>query len=76
MGRGNEALRDRDNHSKKQEDRQRAFLNTMERNRKSVNKIKQKKILRTNKYTLNNVGVQTSRSIFKTHLTGLGMRLS
>lgn len=75
MGRGNEALRDRDDHSKKQEDRQRAFPNTMERNRKSVNKIK-KKFLELINTLLNNVGVQTSRSIFKTHLTGLGMRLS
>lgn len=42
MGRETEALRDRDDHSKKQEEHQRAFPNKMEGNPKSVNKVRQK----------------------------------
>lgn len=76
MGRGNEALKDRDDHSKKQEECQRAFPNMMERNPKSVNKIRPKNFLELINTLLNNIGVQTSRSILKTRLTGLGMSLS
>lgn len=76
MGRGNEAVKDRDDHSKTQEECQRAFPNMMDRNPKSVNKIRQKKSLELINTLPNNIGVQTSRSIFKTHLTGLGMSLS